>query len=140
YAKPDAKSLSTIINQQGDLYKKIDVRSLYDKDATRIKILDKLDDLAGQILQEDIFVFYYAGHGSMVDNKFYIIPTENSRLYDLNSLEKEAIEASVLQEKLTRIKALKQLIVMDACQSGGSVELLATRGASEEKAIAQLSR
>ena len=29
---------------------------------------------------------------------------------------------------------------MDACQSGGSVELLATRGASEEKAIAQLSR
>ena len=29
---------------------------------------------------------------------------------------------------------------MDACQSGGSVELLAARGASEEKAIAQLSR
>jgi len=29
---------------------------------------------------------------------------------------------------------------MDACQSGGSVELLATRGTAEEKAIAQLSR
>ena len=29
---------------------------------------------------------------------------------------------------------------MDACQSGGSVELLAARGAAEEKAIAQLSR
>jgi len=45
-----------------------------------------------------------------------------------------------LQEKLKHIKALKQLIVMDACQSGGSVELLATRGGSTEKAIAQLSR
>ena len=29
---------------------------------------------------------------------------------------------------------------MDACQSGGTVELLAQRGALEEKAIAQLSR
>ena len=29
---------------------------------------------------------------------------------------------------------------MDACQSGGSVELLAMRGSQEEKAIAQLSR
>ena len=76
----------------------------------------------------------------MVDDKFYFIPTESLRLYDASSLEREAIEASMLQDKLKQIKALKQLIVMDACQSGGSVELLATRGAGEEKAIAQLSR
>ncbi len=55
-------------------------------------------------------------------------------------LRKNAIEASELQFYLKNIKALKQLIVMDACQSGGSIELLASRGAAEEKAIAQLSR
>jgi len=87
-----------------------------------------------------VFIFYYAGHGSMVDDKFYFIPTESLRLYDASSLNKEAIEASMLQDRFSRIHALKQLIIMDACQSGGSVELLATRGASEEKAIAQLSR
>ena len=76
----------------------------------------------------------------MVDDKFYFIPTESIRLYDVSSLNKEAIEASMLQDRFSRIHALKQLIIMDACQSGGSVELLATRGASEEKAIAQLSR
>lgn len=76
----------------------------------------------------------------MVDNQFFFIPTESLRLYDLASLKAEAIEASTLQEKFKNIKALKQLIIMDACQSGGSVELLATRGAAEEKAIAQLSR
>jgi hypothetical protein len=54
-------------------------------------------------------------------------------------LQREALEASVLQEKLKNIKALKQLIIKDACHSGGSVELLATHGASEEKVIAQLS-
>lgn len=141
YAKPDAESFSETMTKKGNgLFKKIELIELFDDDATRQKILATLDDLASKVSQEDVFIFYYAGHGSMVDDKFYFIPTESSRLYDEGSLNKEAIEASMLQEKFKHLNALKQLIVMDACQSGGSVELLATRGASEEKAIAQLSR
>jgi WD40 repeat protein len=140
YARPDAESFGKVMDEKGNLFKNIELHNLYDGEATRINILRKLDELSNKIHQEDVFIFYYAGHGSMVDNQFFFIPTESSRLYDLSALQKEAIEASVLQEKLKNIKALKQLIVMDACQSGGSVELLATRGATEEKAIAQLSR
>jgi len=140
YARPDAESFGKVMNEKGSLFKNIELHNLYDGDASRANILKKLDELSEKIHQEDVFIFYYAGHGSMVDNQFFFIPSESSRLYDLMALQKEAIEASVLQEKLKNIKALKQLIVMDACQSGGSVELLATRGAAEEKAIAQLSR
>ncbi len=141
YAKPDAESFEKIIDQKGNqLYKKLEIHTLFDGAATRASILNKMDELAGKIQQEDVFIFYYAGHGSMVDDRFFFIPSENTRLYDLGSLQKEAIEAGALQEKFKNIHALKQLIVMDACQSGGSVELLATRGAAEEKAIAQLSR
>jgi len=102
--------------------------------------LNTIGELASKMNEEDVFIFFYAGHGSMVDDKFYFIPSGSLRLYDANALGKDAIEASLLQDKFKNIQALKQLIVMDACQSGGSVELLATRGASEEKAIAQLSR
>lgn len=141
YARPDAESFSALLDERSPaLFKNIELHSLYDKDATREKILSTMEILSGKISQEDVFIFYYAGHGSMVDDRFYFIPTESTRLYESSALQKEAIEASLLQEKLKNIKALKQLIVMDACQSGGSVELLATRGASEEKAIAQLSR
>ncbi|MBX2914194.1 MAG: caspase family protein [Cyclobacteriaceae bacterium] len=140
YAKPDAESFGKVLDEKGSLFKSLELHNLYDEEASRANILKKLDELAGKIHQEDVFIFYYAGHGSMVDNQFFFIPTESSRLYDLSALQKEAIEASVLQDKLKNIKALKQLIVMDACQSGASVELLATRGAAEEKAIAQLSR
>lgn len=141
YARPDAESFTSLLDERSPtLFKSIELHTLYDKDATRQKILSTLESLSEKINQEDVFIFYYAGHGSMVDDKFYFIPTESLRLYDASSLQKEAIEASLLQDKLKNIKALKQLIVMDACQSGGSVELLATRGASEEKAIAQLSR
>jgi hypothetical protein len=141
YARPDAESFTGLLDGKSNtLFKKVELLTLYDEEASRQNILATLDALSGKVHQEDVFIFYYAGHGSMVDNKFYFIPTEGFRLYDASALNKEAIEASVLQEKFKKIKALKQLIVMDACQSGGSVELLATRGASEEKAIAQLSR
>jgi len=139
YAKPDAESFTSAVDTKG-LFKSVELHPLYDVDASRANILRTLDELANQIHQEDVFIFYYAGHGSMVEDQFFFIPSESSRLYDLSSLKKEAIEASVLQEKFKNIKALKQLIIMDACQSGGSVEMLANRGAAEEKAIAQLSR
>ncbi|MBS1680772.1 MAG: caspase family protein [Bacteroidetes bacterium] len=139
YAKPDAESFGKAVNSIG-LFKDIELHTLYDTEASRFNILKLLEDCASRIHQEDVFIFYYAGHGSMVDNQFFFIPSESARLYDLSSLKKEAIDAAILQEKFKNIKALKQLIIMDACQSGGSVELLATRGAAEEKAIAQLSR
>lgn len=40
---------------------------------------------------------------------------------------------------LPSIKAQKQLMLLDTCQSGGLVDSYAMRGAAEEKAIAQLS-
>jgi uncharacterized caspase-like protein len=122
------------------LFEKVELRTLYDEEASRTAILEELEELSSVITPEDVFIFYYAGHGSMVDNRFFFIPSESARLYDLKALQNEAVEATLLQDKFKNIKALKQLIIMDACQSGGSVELLATRGASEEKAIAQLSR
>ena len=141
YARPDAESFGKMMEAKGtQLYKNLEVHTLFDAEASRANILKKLDELSSKIHPEDVFIFYYAGHGSMVDDQFFFIPSESLRLYDLGALQKEAIEASLLQDKFKNIQALKQLIVMDACQSGGSVELLATRGAAEEKAIAQLSR
>lgn len=141
YARPDAESfLDVLTSNAKNLFKDMVHVELYDADASRVNILKALDDMAAKIHPEDVFIFYYAGHGSMVDNEFYFIPSESVRLYDPEALKSEAIDAAVLQEKFKNIKALKQLIVMDACQSGGSVELLAQRGAAEEKAIAQLSR
>lgn len=140
YAKPDAESFTRAVTEHGSLFKNVELVTLYDNEASKDNILQKLDMISEKAHQDDVFIFYYAGHGSMVDDQFFFIPTESSRLYDAGSLKKEAIEASILQEKFKNIKALKQLIIMDACQSGASIELLATRGAAEEKAIAQLSR
>jgi len=141
YAKADAKAFCKIINEFGQkLFKKIEIHELYDKQATKINILAKLDELALIVKPEDVFFFYYAGHGSMVENKFFFIPTESISLYQMDKLVKESIYSGVIQEKFKKIQAQKQLVVLDACQSGGSAVLLAQRGAMEEKALAQMSR
>jgi len=141
YAKNDAKAFSKVLQEQGkSFFKKVEVNSLFDKEATRDNILAALEKLSEKARPEDVFVFYYAGHGSMVNNKFYFIPTENVSLYQQERLTGESIEAGAMQEKFSNISALKQVVVLDACQSGGSAEILAQRGAMEEKAMAQLSR
>lgn len=141
FARADAENFSEVLRtSQGDLFDKVEVYTLYDREATRVKILEYLDFIARQADPSDVFFFYYAGHGSMVDDDFYFIPTECVRLYEQEALEQEALYAGLIQEKFKMIQALKQVVIVDACQSGGSAELLAQRGAANEKAIAQLSR
>jgi len=140
YARPDAQAFSDLMKKKSSkLFNNVFIYKLLDKDATREKILAAMDEISSKIKKEDVFVFFYAGHGSNVDNQFYFITTENTGLYQQEKLG-SAISVKELQEKFKKISALKQVIFVDACQSGSSVDLLAMRGSSEEKALAQLSR
>ncbi|MFC2138372.1 caspase family protein [Bacteroidota bacterium] len=140
YAKADAKSIVEILSSKTEkLFNKIQIVEIYDTKATKEMIFNTIDELANIINEEDVFCFYYAGHGSTVNSKFYFIPTNSTSLYQEDKLD-VAISAEELQEKFKRIKALKQLVVMDACHSGTSTNILAMRGAGEEKALAQLAR
>jgi hypothetical protein len=142
YARADAKAFSRLVKDNASqLFRKVYIEELFDRDATRQNIMDLLDEIAQQIRPEDVFCFFYAGHGSMVDDRFYFIPSESVSLYQPDKLKKESIDASQMQSKFKNIRALKQIVVLDACQSGGAnTELLAQRGGLEEKALAQLSR
>ncbi len=141
YAKNDAEAFVEIIKKESSvLFDKIETHELYNEEANRTNILGVLDLLSNKINPGDVFYFYYAGHGSMVDEQFYFVPTNSTRLYSKDKLSKEGISAEQLQVKFQKISALKQLVIIDACQSGGSAELLAQRGSMEEKAMAQLSR
>ncbi len=141
YAQADAESFVELIKKESDvLFDKIEIHELYNKEASRTNIMGVLDLLSNKIKPGDVFYFYYAGHGSMVEEQFYFVPTNSTRLYSKEKLDKEGISAEQLQDKFQKILALKQMVIIDACQSGGSAELLAQRGSMEEKAMAQLSR
>jgi uncharacterized caspase-like protein len=141
FARQDAEAfVQQLKNESGDLFDEVLVHALYDQQVTKKNILDTFTVLQKSISYNDVFVFYYAGHGAMVEGAYYFITANCVRAYEKTTLDAFAFSAVEMQEQLSLIKALKQVIIIDACQSGGSVEVLAMRGVSEEKAFAQLSR
>lgn len=140
FARSDAEAVTKLLKEKtNNLFKNVYTYTLLDNEASRTKILETFDQISKVISKEDVFVFFYAGHGSVNEGSFYFIPTECTGLYQQEKLNM-AISVKELQEKFKAIQALKQVVFIDACHSGSSIDMLAMRGAQEEKALAQLSR
>lgn len=148
YAKADAEAYAALLRNHGSsIFDKVVIDEVFDTNATKETIQSKITSIAAVIKPEDVFVLYYAGHGVMSEaapgeqSLFFLIPTDVVKMYlDTASLSTKAISAVELKGWCALIKAQKQLIVFDACQSGGALTQFASRGAAEEKAIMQLAR
>jgi len=146
YAQPDAKSFTKkVINNGSKMFKSIRKTEIYDTEATKENIVKGFESIIAQAKPEDVFVFYYAGHGTLdpdQDNEYYLVPTDITKLYGApEQLQAKGISASELKTYLAQVKSQKQLILMDACHSGGALKAINVRAAaSEEKAIVQLAR
>lgn len=148
FAAQDAESFVKVIETQGDkIYGSIFPYFLSNEEATKENIAEIMDKIAYSAEPEDVFVFYYAGHGVMYkknynDNpEYFIIPNDVTQIYgNDDSLRTKAISSSDLLLYSQNIRAQKQLLVIDACHSGGALTEFQSRGFAEEKAIYQLSR
>jgi uncharacterized caspase-like protein len=91
---------------------------------------------------QDVFVFYYAGHGVIgKDKEFYLVPNDVSDLRNVQSeLETKGIPAKRLQQYAIDIAAQKQLFILDACQSAGAFNEMLSANGDQQKSIAVVSR
>lgn len=151
YAEPDARSfIEHMTKGKLDIFKGVYKTELYNEQATKENIVAALKDLSLKAKPEDVFVFYYAGHGTQDEevknadgeSPFYFVPTDVTKLYgDPAQLKAKALASSELVSYLTKIRSTKQIVLMDACHSGGAVKDFNVRGAAgDEKALVQLSR
>ena len=148
YAVNDSKSFTSIIVAGGDsLFREVHEYSIINENATKEIIEATILEIKSKIGPEDVFLFYYAGHGVMSyeknpeDSDFYIVTHDVINLYgDAQLLKEKAISAKELMQYSMEISAEKQLFVLDACHSGGALNSFATRGDGREKALAQLAR
>ncbi len=145
YAQADAASFTEAITAGSmGLFRKINTTVLKDAEATKEGIAAAFEKIKAVANPQDLFVFYYAGHGVVNDKKdFFLVPYDVTQLYGNDgALAQKGFSAAALQRMSKDIKAQKQLFILDACQSAGALEVVAAgaRGAAEEKAIAQLAR
>jgi WD40 repeat protein len=145
FAVADARGFREQVEPGGKgIFNTINTVMLTDAEATKPRILQEMNTIIAAAGQDDVFVFYYAGHGVMSEEsvpQFYIIPHDVVKLYGNDQgLQKDGISANELKVLSSKIKSQKQLFILDACQSGGMTGMLAARGAAEEKAVNQLAR
>jgi hypothetical protein len=147
FAVPDATGFIEAIKVASkDLFAEVNITLLQDEKATKQNVLKELERIKPFVKQGDVFVFYYAGHGAMTiaaqgeQSVFNLVPNDVTNFYSTEMLKEKGISTSELQKISKEMNAQKQLFVIDACQSGGAVDALASRGALNEKELANLAR
>ena len=148
FGRADAQAFADAVEHHGhSIFRRINKQVILDEQATRAGVQDAFDRIIAKVRPQDAFVFFFAGHGVMSEgddqrpSQFYLVPYDVVRLYGNDgALATNGMPAQMIKDLCAKVQAQKQLIVLDACQSGGAVEMMAQRGSAEEKAIVQLAR
>lgn len=148
YAVADASAMvEQIRNSAAGIFKSINIYNFQNESAKRDSILAGFNNIASQAQPQDAFILFYAGHGVMsegsteIPKDFYLVLYGVTQLYGRDQILKtQGISAAELRNLSQKIAAQKQVVFLDACQSGAAVETFAMRGTVEEKAILQLAR
>lgn len=128
FADDDARELVTLFRRRaGALYgERVTVVELLDEQATGRAIREAIRAQAAAARPQDTLILFLSGHGTMVGQRYYFIPAD----FHLppGAATEEAVRAGgvpvdVLAESLTRGQALKRMLIVDSCASGGAVEL-----------------
>jgi len=67
---------------------------------------------------DDSIVLALVGHGVVVDDEWYFLPQDA----DIRRLKESSISARMLQDALVASPARQILVMLDACNSGGSID------------------
>lgn len=148
FARGDADALTRFFENEGArLFSAVKTARLLDQDATRDRIRQELARLAREVRPEDVVVLYFAGHGVGLDQQFYFLPHDMRREGDEEtSIRKYGMAAPELGAALRAIRALKQIMILDTCNSEAALPIVAKAvsfrglGPGEQKAMAALAR
>ncbi len=113
-----------------------------DNAATKTGITNAFKQVQETAKPQDVFVFYYAGHGVIgKDKEFYLVPNDVSDLKNAQAeLESKGMPAKLMQKYAIDIPAQKQLFILDACQSAGAFNEMLSADGDQQKSIAVVSR
>jgi len=118
YAAKDAKDMATkLFVQAATLFKVWNIHHeiMLDQDVKKSKVMSKVNELAEKIKIGDSFILFFAGHGVLVRDQYYLITHDyNGKLGDYCM-----INSNEIVEMSKRIKALSQLFIFDTCYAGG---------------------
>jgi len=118
YSQNDAKDIKNIIEKQNsNIYESIEIETLLGAEATQDNILDKLKAIKEKASIDDTIIFYISTHGTVKNNELYLLPEIQKN---------DFIEFKKLFKAIQSIPSLKQIMIVDACQSGQASDIVSS--------------
>src|SRR5262249_40127650 len=116
YAENDATQLSLALQELGidSIFEVV----LLNADATNATIESKLRTIAGRLLVDDEFVFFYAGHGFSENDQNYITCYDTQR----GDLTYTSISLQSILQTIRSSKSEKKILFLDCCHSGVPID------------------
>lgn len=108
YADKDAKDIAQVLKTQKDLYDNGYFFTLTDDDAPLDKIEQTFELLGGKIHPNDLFVFFFSGHGV----PGYLLPYD----YDDQNPTSTGLAHSYIKKSLSQL-GCNYVVLLDACHS-----------------------
>ncbi|WP_145234577.1 caspase family protein [Urbifossiella limnaea] len=146
FCAPDARAMAELLRlRPAAAYDPGEVRELTDAKATRSGIVGALYEVAKIARPQDVFVFFAAGHGATLGQRYYLLPHDYTASADRDAdIRRDGLSVDDLAEAAARVPALNRVLIFDTCQSGSAVGLgggpasaFAFRGAVERSARSQ---
>ena len=124
FAANDARAMAELFKSRGRrLYEHVHATILVDEQATRPAIRGALGDVAKKARAEDALLVFLAGHGTLVGQRYYFIPHDfrqgGGSLQD--DIRSQGLPADELGDQMAAVPALKRMLILDTCNSGGIV-------------------
>jgi uncharacterized caspase-like protein len=141
YSVPDGQSLAGSLKASASsIFAGVHVTEVYDADATKPGIAAAFRKISAAAKSNDVFILYLAGHGITLDGRYHFLPVD-FRYLNEDSIRTASIDQGDLQRWMADIPAMKNLVLLDTCNSGSFVEAqTVTRGIAEKTAITKLIR
>jgi WD40 repeat protein len=146
YAVVDARGFTeAVLDAAGTLFTDVVTELILDGDATKEAIIASLESISERAKPEDVFMFFYAGHGFVQqqidgEGEFYFVTPGVTQMTRPDQLARLGLSSPELSELIAEMPARKRFMVLDACHAGAAVGDFAFRGAAEERALARLQR
>ncbi len=133
YSENDAKDIREVAEEKmKTVFDDVEVIYLAGKEVTKVNILKAAQTISKKAKLDDTVFFYISTHGRAVRGKLYLVPYNNK-------LGKNWIDFEQTFQAVQSIKALNQIFIIDACESGKANDIVSSVYDSRASVLAKSS-